>query len=211
MSDLNTPPITPPDKTTLRFARMLLGFGVWFVIGLAPFLGAKVLPGFTAVVEMYPETLRGWLIPLSGLFMGMIAVVVDFAAGDELTRDAIRARFRRAVWIFGVSLLLLIGAYLYSVVRIPGYDAIVTGSPTVPASKEAGCGCPVGTSAKKCILEGITLDADNIEACFGAGRIAAAQAALAVIYLLVTGSFAAAVGLLLLAKRRPPTPATIAP
>lgn len=208
MSIIPTPPIGPPSRFAWRFLKYLLGFGVWFVIGLAPLLGNAHVRFFSAVIDLYPESIRDWLIPVSGLLMGMMGVVVEFAAGQSLVPPAVRRWFRRATIVFTASLFLLIGTYLFTVVHVLTAQrdgstkrfAYVTGTLSVPADKAPSCTCPPNTPAQECV-EGGTSDV-AIRACFGPNRVAIATLVLALLYLFVTGAFAAAVGLLLLAQKK---------
>jgi hypothetical protein len=210
--------IEPPSPTASLLVRRVLGFGVWVAIGLAPFLGRARVPLFTAVIEMYPESLQNWLIPLSGLFMGMIAVVVEFAAGETPARRKITFSFIAAVVVFAGALIWLIDAYGNSVVRVektvmredgnPDVVAmpVVTGTLEVPAGRKQ-CGCEEGIPAAEC-LTNITLEPKRVARCFDPKVMAAATKKLSLLYLLVTGAFAAAIGLLLLSQRSR-APATI--
>jgi len=87
--------IISPSGTASTLARRIVGFGVWFAIGCAPFLGKVRVPGFTAVIEMYPVAMQSWLIPLSGLLMGMLAVIVDYAVERRKTTKAFERRVHR--------------------------------------------------------------------------------------------------------------------
>lgn len=209
----HTPPIKAPTRVASDLARRILGFGVWFAIGLAPFLGKIRVPLFTAVIEMYPAELQAWLIPLSGLLMGMIAVTIDYASDRKKNTKAFQAGihrwFVRTVAVFGVSFVTLVALYVFAVVRmeqrLPGDQsvsrAIVTGTQEVPPRPPgSACECPVGQDAEQCIGD-ISLDPANIRTCFGSNRVARATLALALLYLLVTGAFAAAVGIQLVGQR----------
>lgn len=205
-------PATPVTRTYLRY---LLSFGVWFVAGLAPLLGKVKVPGFSALIEMYPADLQDWLIPLSGFFMGMMAVVVEFASAKTISTSKLTRWFVGTVVLFAVSLGFLLVLYLFVVVRIDKAIvrdanapperislAVVTGTLDVPRQRPgSGCGCLEGQAADQCIGD-ISLNPTAVRACFGSQRIALATLALAALYLALTGSFAAAVGLLLLSQRR---------
>lgn len=212
MTQTPTPAIEAPSQPAADLARRILGFGVWFAIGLAPFLGRAKVPLFTAVIEMYPESLQNWVIPLSGLVMGMIAVVVEFAAGEKPRRKQITYSFFAAVLVFLAALIWLIDAYGATVVRLEKTVArpdgtpevvampIVTGTLEVPAGRK-NCGCEEGIPAADC-LANITLEPKRVARCFDPRVMAAATRKLVLLYLAVTGSFAAAIGLLLLSQRR---------
>jgi hypothetical protein len=213
MREPGTPRVEAPTPLAKEFVRRLLGFGVWVALGLAPFLGRVHVPGFSPLLDMYPSTLR-WLIPISGLLMGMLALVVEFAAGRRVSQKTLTRWFARAVALFVASCGLLIVLYLFLVVRVdgavpaagegskPATFAVVTGTLEVPPQPPGSdCKCNPGWPADKCI-EKITLNPANVRLCFGSERVAFASLALAVLYLALTGSFAAGVGLLLLAQRK---------
>ncbi|MGZ5445240.1 MAG: hypothetical protein ACXW5U_25510 [Thermoanaerobaculia bacterium] len=211
MTDVRRPAIASPGKRTSTFLRRILGFGVWFVIGMAPFLGAYDVPGFIAVIAMYPVDLREWLIPLSGLMMGMLAVIVDYASDRPRISDAKLHRwFLRTVFMFLAAFIALIAVYLFVVVRVaktlPGNDrvtlAVITGTLEVPPQPPGSdCGCRAAQPADQCIAD-ISLDPANVRACFGSNRVALATLVLALLYLTVTGAFVAAVGIQLVAQRK---------
>jgi len=198
----------PPSSLARTFVRQVVGFGVWVALGMAPFLGTVRVPKFTALLDLYPRSLQGWLIPLSGLLMGVVAVVIEFLATYRLTQREIGRWFRRTLILWIASLLLLILLYTILVTRVSyvqGKEEVVaawvTGTTTVPQSKGPDCGCTPGWDAARCI-EGITAKEANIRQCFGSLRVQLSSQALALLYLLLTASFAAAVGLLLLQQRR---------
>ena len=202
MSESRQVPISPPENGTFHFVRKILGYGVWVAIGLSPFLGNANVRGFTAVIAMYPEDLQNWLIPLSGLMMGMIAVILDFQADRRQPGvKKLERWFYRTVAVFLLSLVTLIAAYTQWVVRPSKTQAdgkssaiaMVTGTREVPAGRQSVCGCTPGASARQCV-EDVSVNPANVEACFGPQRVAFATLALALVYLVVTASFAAAVG-----------------
>jgi hypothetical protein len=207
------PPVAASRQRLHPFVRRMIEFGVGVAVGLAPFLGYTKVPGFRAVIEMYPLTLQGWLIPLSGLFMGMIAVTVDFAKERKIGQRVLTRWFVRTVATFLISLIVMIALYLFMVttneqtVRLPDgtldqiTHANVTGTTTVPSAVSRNCGCKPLDDAEDCVAS-MSLEPAKIKACFGGTRIAFASLALALVYLVVTGSFAAAVGLLILEQRR---------
>jgi hypothetical protein len=213
MSEVETPRIKAPTPLATELVRRILGFGVWVGVGLAPFLGRVRVPGFSALLDMYPFTLRGWLIPISGLLMGMTALVVEFAAGRRVPQRTLTRWFIRTVVLFAASFGLLLVLYLFLVVRVDGPPppegqggeavayAVVTGGLEVPPQPPSSeCECKAGETAEQCIGN-VTLNPANVRRCFGSQRVALASLALAALYLALTGSFAAGVGLLLLTQR----------
>lgn len=207
-------PTGKQSPLTLNLGKRIVGFGVGFVAGLAPFLGKMKVPGFSALIELYPTSLQDWLIPLSGILMGMMAVVVEFAAAKRTSDRKNRRWFKRTVVVFGVSFFLLLTVYSFTVVRVgrsvargPNEApelitlAVITGSRTVPAQVSGSdCTCHAGQPAERCVEE-ISLNPANLGGCFGSNWIAFVTLLLVVLYLTVTGSFVAAVGLLILGQR----------
>jgi len=213
MSDERATP-KAPSRFAEQYLKYVVGFGVWFVIGLAPFLGKLKVPGFSALIELYPPSLQEWLIPLSGIFMGMMAVTVQFMASQKTRAARIRRWFALTVIVFVASFLVLVCVYVFTVTRVgrviargtneaPGFMtlAVVTGTRTVP-KQPAGteCTCVERQPAARCVAD-ISVNPDHIDTCFGSDRVAFATLGLVLLYLGVTGSFAAAVGLLLIAER----------
>ncbi|HEV7571820.1 MAG TPA: hypothetical protein VGQ21_10015 [Thermoanaerobaculia bacterium] len=210
-------PEKAPSSFAADYGRRIRWFGIWFLVGLAPFLGKVKVPGFSALIELYPSSLQGWLIPLSGIFMGMMAVVVEFV-GSRHTEEAVLSRwFLRNAVVFLLALLLLVSVYTFTVVQMErsvgrGSNevpevvniAVVTGSRTVPQQiAGSDCKCPSGQPAERCLADS-SLKPDNVALCFGSVRIAFATLALVLLYLVVTGSFVAAIGLLLIRQRSVP-------
>jgi hypothetical protein len=209
------PPTGTQSSFLLEYGSRLAGFGVGLVAVLAPFLGKSKVPGFSALIEVYPTSLQDSLIPFSGIFMAAIAIAVE-SKGLKQTTDLVFERWMpRILSIFGLSFVLLLVIYYFSVVRI-GHSvarasgeppdvttiAVITGSRTVPQQVPGSdCTCRAGQPAVRCVEE-ISLSPSNIDSCFGSNWIAFVTVVLVVLYLAVIGSFAAAVGLLILRQRR---------
>ena len=196
------PEIISPTSTATQFVRYVLGFGVWVVVGLAPFLGRADVPGFTPLLALYPHDLQRTVIPLSGLLMGIVAVILEFQAGERPERSSTRRWFRRAIWILATSFVALTVAYPFLVTSVSAqggdtHYAVVTGPAVKPGHD---CGCADGTSRVAC-LESISLDPVAVAACFGEGQVRTSSLALSILYLLLTGGFAASVAALLLHQK----------
>jgi hypothetical protein len=191
----------PPDAG--RWLKYFLGFTVGVGVGLSPFYGAKIVPAFSPLLGLYPLDLRNTIIPLSGFLMGMVAVIVQIASYEKLSKKNLRRWFMRTVIVFVASFVLLVISYFLLVVRIETIQeskavtfAVVTGSLTVPARPPASrCTCEVGEPADMCIGD-ISLNPLNVRSCFGATRVAVATLILSFLYLIVTSALAAAVALM---------------
>ena len=215
------PPPPPPEKPPTAFSSDLGGrirwFGIWFLVGLAPFLGKVKVPGFSALIEMYPRSLQGWLIPLSGIFMGMMAVAAEFVSFQRSSERTLARWFGWNAGIFALSFILLTTVYIFTVVQVertlpekpdePSVTvslAVITGSRSVPAQfAGSDCKCIRGEAAERCLAD-ISLKPANVATCFGSERIAISTLALVLLYLAVTGSFVAAVAMLVIRQRSHP-------
>ncbi len=203
-------PLKAPPPFAATYARRILEFGVWFAIGLSPFLGKVKIPGFSAIIEMYPSDLQQWLVPVSGLFMGMMAVTIEFASGALISARTLTRWFIATVATFALALVLLLTFYQNDVARLQQAvrdadgdlthvtRAIVTGTRTMK-NVPTDCKCKKDQAAADCIA-GTGLNPESIHTCFPGANSATQR--LALVYLAVTGSFAAAVGLLMLDQRR---------
>jgi hypothetical protein len=188
--------VSLPTPLARRFVGYVAGFGIAIGIGLAPFLGK--IPGVDALLDVFPKSLWSTLIPFSVFLMGLIAIVVQFYSGETIHRATVRRRFK---WSFG-SLLggfaLLVLFYNWLVVTVP----IEGGEKTIPFvigfSKSPDCGCkPPTINNKECIKQ-LSFEEAKIETCWNTGL---SRTLLQFSYLLLTGGFAALVGLLLLQEQ----------
>lgn len=196
-------PVIGPS-TTRTYLRYFFEFTVGVGVGLAPFLGLKKVPGFVAVIEIYPIDLREWLVPLSAIMMGMIAVIVQWFSSNKPAKKSLTRLFVGSVAAFFLSLTLLaLVVYPFVVTRIEKF-AVVTGSLDVPRQPPGSrCTCTEGQPADQCLAD-ITLNPINVRSCFGTKPVAIATLELAALYLMLTGSFAAAVALVVLSDLRKP-------
>src|SRR5688572_28330666 len=58
-----------PPGLASKLLRYILGFGVSFGIGLAPYLGTFNIPGFTPVLSLIPKSIQNTAIPLAAILM----------------------------------------------------------------------------------------------------------------------------------------------
>lgn len=195
---------TPPTPLSRRYVRYLLGFTVGVAVGLAPFLGIVDIPLFAPLLSMFPDSLRLTAVPLSSFLMGLVAVGVQFAAGERIARRKLRRWF--VATFVAILLGLVVLPTLYSEVVIVVRDVATSGGGTddVPVVVGAGerpdpplpgCACEPGLDDATC-LEGVGFA--NAEVCWGRRPVARARLALTFTYLFLTGALGALIGLLLL-------------
>jgi hypothetical protein len=175
----------------------MLGLGVGVAVGLAPLLGKTRVPGFAALLHLYPESLQATAIPIASFLMGIVAGFVQFffRPGE---RKHLGVWFAASGVLSVVALLALTQIYVESVTIVP-YEGgqlrvpYVTGFGERPQSCAK---CPSGASNEECI-QGLPTPA-LIASCFGESRIRHAEEALLYSYLGAMLFFGAFVGLLVL-------------
>lgn len=194
-----------PTPLARRYVRYVVGFGVAIGIGLAPFLGK--VPGLDVMLDLFPLTMRGTLIPVSAFLMGIVAAAVQFYAGEAFDTALLRRRFRFTLMLLLTSIVLLLAFYTLFVEVV----AVEGGTKTVPVivgstrlTEAQGCGCPDRYRTQQCIRS-LSLNEAAIETCWDSGSIRLRRLLLSLGYLALTGGFGALIGLLLLqedARRR---------
>jgi len=190
----------PPSTLARRFVRYVSGFGVGVALGMAPFLGVVEVPGFEALLRLFPRELAHSLIPLSAFLMGVVAVAVQFYSGERIAATTLRRRFKRTLILLLVGFLLLVVLYTLFVrtVAVEGGArelAFTTGWQRLPS-----CGCPPQLTDVECLKE-LSANPAATGSCWGR-QLLVVRLSLTLAYLLVTGGFGALVGLLLLAEER---------
>ena len=191
----------PPTPLIRRLVRYVAGFGVGVGLGLAPFLGTIQVPGFEALLGLFPPELQRTLIPLSAFLMGLVAMAVQFYAGERIARSALRRRFRRALIALLVGLLLFVGLHTLFVKSLPTDGGAGSAVVTIGWQRLPSCGCPPTLSDAECV-KSLSADPAAIESCWGSRQLGLARLSLTLAYLVLTGGFAALAGLLLLAEER---------
>lgn len=194
----------PPTPLARRYVRYLLGFSVGVAVGLAPFLGVLDVPLFAPLLSMFPDDLRLTAVPLSSFVMGLVAVGVQFAAGERIARRQLR-RWFVATFAAILAGLVILPVLYYELVRVvPGvatrdrqetaYVPIVVGL-SRPEPPPRSCGCEPGQDDVECLRE---IGLANADKCWGHRQVVYGRLALTFSYLFLTGSFGALIGLLLL-------------
>lgn len=174
-----------------RQLNAILLFGVAFVIGAAPFLGAKRIPGFAPLISVFPERFHTILIPISGILFSVVALAVRFFSDEALTRRGVRRIFTIlcvVVAAAAIGLLALWVAYVHEVAEL-GKTFVIGWS------QRPGCTCPPGDVAD-CIL-GV---AQEVDACWrGVFQV---KLALFLCYLVAVEGFGVLAGLLVIRPDR---------
>jgi hypothetical protein len=186
-----------PANTRLLL-RYVLGFGVGFGVGMAPFLGRVKVPGFSALLELYPRQMQQYLIPLSAFLLGTVAVAVQYYSYNRRTTATLDRRFGWLLVSLLAAFVILVGLYTTFVIAVPieatgGWAHVVIGW-----SRSATCGCPPKMSDRECVKE-VSLDPTAIDSCWD--HVPLFEFALTIPYLFLLSGFVALVGLLLFKEK----------
>jgi hypothetical protein len=176
----------------------MLAFAVGVGAGLAPLLGNAGAPGFSQLLALYPESVRGLAIPVAALAMGVVAAFVQYFAAAQ---PRIPKHWFVASGVLAILCLFAL-AYIYgaTVTRV-GYVggrlqvAYITGFGPRPTSC---ANCPPGMSNEACII-GLPYPS-LLASCFGDERLQLAGQALLYSHLASMLSFGALIGLLVLGR-----------
>lgn len=207
VKDDASPRVPKLTGTSKLFVQRMLQFFVAVAIGLAPFLGKISVPGFSALLEMFPRQLQNGLLPLSSILMGAIVVTTDFLLAEKPTT---RKRARLLLFSFAsVAMIGLVGLLItYSravaQISIDGGARTATFMVGFPPREYAGDICPTkcaGRSAADCIKSQLSLSTDVITTCFGEDKVSSAGLVYSFLYLCVMGALAAMVSLGILTSR----------
>ena len=196
-----------PTSLSRRFIKYVFGFGVVVAVGLSPFLGKAAVPGFDALLSLYPPDLRSVLIPLASFLMGLIALAVQFYSAEAVSRRGIRRLFRIGLITLVTGVLLLICLYNFLVVRVPFEGGRRVVAVVIAPSRLAKprCECDDTIDDTECIQQ---ISLGHIESCWGSRPLRLSRLSLGLSYLIVTSGFGVLVGLLLLQEgTRPSTSA----
>jgi hypothetical protein len=201
-------PLAPPTPLARQFVRLLVGFGVGVGVGSAPFLGTVDVPLFEQLVEVFPNEGRNRLFALGAFAMGLVAVAVQFYAGEASSRQRVRRLFSRTL----LTIVLALAALGVLVVKFVEQIDVAGGE--VASFAIAGerrpatiCPCDPAVSDQEC-LASLTANPALIDRCWSPDATDNVHLALVAAYLLLTGGFGALIGLLILqrvAKRQAET------
>jgi hypothetical protein len=185
-----------PPGIARDWVRSLMGFGVGVAIGVAPLIGKLPIPGFAALLSLFPLAMQGWLIPLSAFLMGLSSVAITFYAALLTKAGELRKYFARTLIVALCAFVSLLVVYIFTVahVDVPALQkevAFVVG-PTK-------CGPCVGLSDAECISR-LTFNPASIAGCYGDRAIATANLLLSLSYLTLLSCFGVLVGIVNMAQ-----------
>jgi hypothetical protein len=119
----NLTPLTPIIRKYLRY---ILSFVVTLGVGTSPLWGGRVIPGFSAILDVFPHDLQD-VIPWASLLMSVPAVGVQFFSTDRKLPRQLRRAFGGTLVALTVLIFATYVVYKVFVIRIhvPAADAKV--------------------------------------------------------------------------------------
>lgn len=184
--EINLPPST---KKLLRF---VLGFGVVFVVTMAPLTGAKRIPYFQPLADILLERHKNLLLPVSGILLATIALIIHFYYEEKVSLK----RLRKSLFITLAVFLVSLGAFI----TLPQY-VVKVGCATDPFvvgwSRLPGCECGKDIPDADCLAG----NGCGIAGCWGQGQVNAVESSIYASYLGSLCGFVALVGIVVLIEQ----------
>ena len=196
-STLSKPPKPPPLAST--YVRLALAFGVTVAAGFAPLLGRVGIPGFTAILAVFPVNVQDAVVPFAAFIMALPAVALQFYADDRVSLKRIRRWFSIVFIVIIVAVTALYTMFTMFVidVRVPGMSQTVR---YIVGSRMAqDCPCiRLTLPIRRCIGApgGLTVATEDVESCFDEQELTTRKLALSLAYFAVMGGFGVLIGLL---------------
>jgi len=200
MARFKVPPLPPVAR---KFLQYLLAFVISVGAGTAPLWGGGKIPGYQSILDVFPQDLQD-VIPWASILMSITAVGVQFASRELLGTRWIKGIFWTTFFILIVLVPASYSVYKAFVVRInvPGAGAKVAylvGSTPLP-----GCACAKrGLEIRECIGKEISVNPDDVTACFPRDQISTRASILSGLYMLLMFALAVLIGLLVLQVMTP--------
>jgi hypothetical protein len=163
-------------------------------VGLVPYLG-KIVPLFTPMLAIIPESVQPLAIPLSAAAMGIVAVLVQWGSSQKLQPEELKTWFGRTLVVCVVSLVALAAIETVAVVRI---DVPAVGRTVSFAVGPSHPGTPpcAGMGRADCIEHQLSFDESRIDSYFGEGWVSLTKFVLILIYTAFMSTFGALVVML---------------
>lgn len=192
MAREKTPWLTPPTRRLLKY---FLSFVISFGVGISPVLVGDKVRGFRTILNAYPQDLQD-VVPWASLLLSATAVGVHFYSSRFRRSDDLRTAFVVTFAIFVVSVFSSFAAYATYVIRVE-----------VPATHEkvaylagstplATCECAKrGLDIRECIGTAISLNPDDVSACFSRSEMAMRKTILDGLYMVVMLTLGILIGL----------------
>ena len=196
------------------FFRMLRWFGIALVLGLLPLLGRLNVPGFTALLSIFPDSLQGVVIPVAAFLMGLTAVAVQWYSETRPTREQMSRWFKYTLIFTVVVILAFLVLRTYFVQTISIESGKTSYSLIIGLERTETCRCPAEFDDVRCIKLLSLKKAEESECWWSASALRTLRLLFSLTYLCAMMGFAATVGLLVVrggprqSRNRQPGPGT---
>jgi hypothetical protein len=194
-----SPSLPAPPAATRRWAAALLALAVTVPLSMAPLLGSLKIPGFQALLSLFPHSLQQTALPLASVAMALVAVSVQFFSRDSFSGRKLTRAFTGLVSLLFVLLLVLAWRHNQSVVRIEVGQEGEHAAYVVAAQRRADCPCPANSGDAHCIMR-IGLDASRLPLCWPERDIRQNGFVLTLLYVMLMSGLGALVGLLVMVR-----------
>jgi len=186
----------------LRYYATFIGaYCVAVGAGLAPFLGAKHFPGFTAIGQLFPMNMQRGLVAFATFLMLIPIITVQFYADDDVRRSNLNRMF-----VVFLPLLLILPFVLYYffsmyVVQVDFEGGQRSASYVVGSQMLSDCPCVAQRlRMTRCIGPVLSANPAEVTACYEETEINGRRVTLAIPYLLLMLSMGAAVALIVMKR-----------
>ena len=193
----------PPTPLAANLVRYILGFSVSVGVGLAPYLGKLDVPLFSPMLSLLHPSIQDTAIPLSSALMGLVAVFVQWQAGESAPRAALRRWFTRAMAVALAALVGLLVLNTLVIVEVPYLGGQETAKFMVGFSRPERAPCTAEVADSECIKR-LSFNPSLVESFWGSRQVRLARLTLILVYLIFMSVFGALVGILLLRRPGPP-------
>jgi hypothetical protein len=187
--------VTPPDagRISRRFVKLGSLFGIGVAVGLSPLLGNADVPGFRALLGLFPIGVATTLIPTSAFLMGLAALgTYAVVLTQNLSRTILARTLGASVVVAALLLAILVIVYGLVVAQVP-YDGGAKVAPFVVGTiRLPNCRC-TDSSDVQCIEE-LSFKLSAVESCWGTRAVAMNRIALELLYLGLLAAFGTSIG-----------------
>jgi hypothetical protein len=187
------------EPHTRKYLRYMIAFGVSVAIGLSPLLGNVNIPGFTAILTLFPLSLRSTVIPFAAFIMALPALAVQFYALDRSKLGTLRRWFKYAIGSALLAAVALFIGFMQVVVAAvpPGTDQTLRY--VIGPEMRSKCPCVAKSlEIEQCIGQAITADPVQVEGCYPRSAVQFNKTIISLIYFAMMASFGTAIGVLIL-------------
>lgn len=178
----------PQPARRLAWYGASYGFGVF--LAMAPLLGAKRIPVFRPLLDLFPAERETVLLSISAFLLGLVAVSVHFFLVDKVADARIRRWFLSTLAVAVAGTFVLMYLHDSLIVNTPSFkEPVIIGWSRLPT-----CGCPTGQNDSDCIVDW----GGDLDKCWSPRQRKHAMQVLQLNYFCVLGAFEILVGLLVL-------------